>query len=56
MASPTVSQLVPPPLRHLPQGNFADNVANSKRHRPPRCCARVTRIRTVDGGKQISCP
>lgn len=53
MASPTVSQLVATTIANYHK-EFADNVANS--NAVTALLRKGDRIRTVDGGKQISCP
>lgn len=53
MAEPTVTQLVATTLNNYHK-EFADNVANS--NAVTALLKKGDRIRTVDGGKQISCP
>lgn len=53
MAEPTVTQLVATTLANYHK-EFADNVANS--NAVTALLKQGDRIRTVDGGKQISCP
>lgn len=53
MAEPTVTQLVATTLANYHK-EFADNVANS--NAVTALLKKGDRIRTVDGGKQISCP